>query len=86
MDVPRMGISAVAETAAVRAGVAFAMMRSTPLATKPLTIVPQLTESPEAFCTSMVTASPSAYFSASTKPCVAASSASCCTSWQTPTV
>ena len=43
-----MGISAVAEAAAVRAAVALAMIRSTPSDTKPLTMVAQLVASPEA--------------------------------------
>ena len=44
-----MGISSVAEAAAVSDAVAFAMMRSTPSETKPLTIVVQFALSPLAF-------------------------------------
>ena len=80
-----MGISLVAAAAAVSAPVAFAMMRSTPSETKPLTMVEQLALSPEAFLFWNSTSPGSASFSASMKPCVAASSASCCTSWQMPT-
>ena len=76
-EVPRMGISAVAEVAAVRAGVAFAMMRSTLEATKPLMMVGQLALSPEAFCSSNFTESPSASVRAALKPSVAASKAGC---------
>ena len=86
MEVPRMGMSLVAAAAAVSAGVAFAMMRSTPSETKPLTMVEQLALSPEAFLFWNSTWPGSASFSASMKPWVAASSASCCTSWQMPTV
>ena len=50
-----MGISLVAEAAAVSAGVALAMIRSTPSDTKPLTMVEQLTESPEAFFSTIFT-------------------------------
>ena len=83
---PRMGMVCVAETAACRAGVALARIRSTFEAAKPVQIVPQVGISLEAFCSSKTTLSPSASVSASLKPCVAASSASCCTSWQIPTV
>ena len=86
MEVPRMGMSAVAAWAACRAAVPLAMMRSTPAETKPLQMVAQVAESFWAFCTSNVTASPSWSVSASWKPWVAASSASCCTSWQMPMV
>ena len=85
MEVPRIGISLVADAAAVRAGVALAIIRSTFSDTKPFTIVEQFAESPEAFFSSNWTASPSASVRASLKPCVAASSASCWTSWQMPT-
>ncbi len=86
-EVPRMGISLVAAAAACRAGVALARIRSTPLETKVLTMVAQVLESPWAFCSSNTTASsPSSSTMASLKPCVAASSASCCTSWQIPMV
>ena len=81
-----MGMSAVAATAACSAAVALARIRSTSAATKELTIVEQVLESPAAFCTSKVTASPSSSVSASIKPWVAASSASWVTSWHTPTV
>ena len=80
-----MGTSEVAEAAAVSAGVALAMMRSTSEDRKPLMMVEQLLLSPEAFCTSMFTSSPSSSFSASTKPWVAASKAGCWASWHTPT-
>ena len=81
-----MGMSAVEAWAACRAGVPLAMIRSTPAETKPLQMVEQVGESFWAFCRSKVTASPSCSVSASWKPWVAASSASCCTSWQMPTV
>ena len=55
MEVPRTGMSLVAEAAACSAAVAFAMMRSTPSETKPLTMVAQLLESPEAFFSSNLT-------------------------------
>ena len=54
--------------------------------TNSLAMVEQVLLSPEAFCTSKVTASPSLSVRASTKPWVAASRAGCCTSWHTPTV
>ena len=86
-EVPRTGMSAVAATAAWRAGVAFAIIRSTPSATKPLAMVAQVLESPAAFCRSNFTLSaPSLATNASWKPWVAASSASWVTSWQIPTV
>ncbi len=44
----------------------------------------QLAESPCAFCKSKVTFSPKEAVRASLKPWVAASRASCCTSWQMP--
>ena len=50
-----MGMSAVAEAAAVRAAVALAMIRSTPSETKPLTMVAQLVASPEALLFSIST-------------------------------
>lgn len=85
--VPRIGMSFVAAAAACRAPVALARIRSTPLDTKPLQMVAQVALSPAAFCSSKVTLSaPSASVMASRKPLVAASSASCCTSWQMPTV
>ena len=49
IDVPSTGIVSVAALAACRAGVAFAMIRSTPSATKLPTIVEQLALSPLAF-------------------------------------
>ena len=52
--------------------------------TKPLIIVEQVLESPCAFCSSKLTASPNLSVRASLKPSVAASSATCCTSWQIP--
>ena len=85
-EVPSTGISLVADCAACRAGVAFAMMRSTPEETKPLAMVAQVAESPCAFWKSNFTLSPNSAVRASSKPCVAASSAACCTSWQMPTV
>ena len=81
-----MGIVLVAACAACRAGVAFAMIRATPEETKPLAMVAQVAESPCAFWKSKVTFSPKEAVSASSKPCVASSSAACCTSWQMPTV
>ena len=72
-----MGMSLVADAAAWRAGVALAMIRSALLETKPLMMVVQFTDSPEAFCTSKLTLSPSASVRASWKPLVAASRASC---------
>ena len=77
-------MSPVAAKAACSAGVALAMIRFTLSETKPFTMVEQVLESPEAFCTSKVTASPSFSVRASWKPWVAASSATCCTSWQIP--
>mgnify|MGYP000792079390 CR=1 FL=1 len=53
--IPEVLAELEAEAAACSAAVAFAMMRSTPLETKPLTIVPQLLASPEAFLFSNVT-------------------------------
>ena len=84
--VPNTGISLVPACAACRAGVAFARIRSTLLETKLLIIVEQVLESPCAFCSSKVTASPSASVNASLNPWVAASNATCCTSWQIPTL
>ncbi len=81
-----MGMVLVAEAAACSAGVALAMIRSTFSDTKPFTMVPQVLASPEAFFTSTSTLSPRASFSASVKPLVAASRASCCTSCTTPTL
>ena len=80
-----MGISVVAAAAACRAGVAFAMIRSTFLETKLLTMVAQAGMSLEAFCSSNSTLSPRAATSASLKPLVASSRAGCCTNWQMPT-
>lgn len=48
-------------------------------------IVEHVEASPAAFCSSKDTSSPSLSFNASLKPFVAASRASCCTSWQIPT-
>ena len=62
------------------------MIRSYSLATKPVTMVEQVVDSPWAFCRSNFTLSPSFSVRASIKPSVAASSAACCTSWQMPTV
>ena len=75
-EVPRIGISPVAATAACRAGVALHMMRSTLSETKVLAMVAQFTASPEAFFSSKIT---SGIFSesASLKPWVAWSRASC---------
>ena len=81
-----MGMSAVAAVAAWRAGVALARIRSTPSATKLLTMVEQVLESPAAFWTSNSTWPGRASLRASMKPWVAASSASWVTSWQMPTV
>ena len=81
-----MGMVLVAACAACKAGVAFAMISATPEETKPLAMVAQVAESPCAFWKSKVTFSPKEAVSASLKPCVAASSAACCTSWQMPTV
>ena len=83
--VPRIGISLVPAAAACRDAVAFARIRSTLLDTNPLIIVEQVLESPCAFCSSNFTpSSPNSSTRASSKPLVAASSASCCTSWQIP--
>lgn len=80
-------MSAVAWAAACSGAVALARIRSTPVETKPLTMVVQLAESPEAFYSSNLTLpSPSFSVKASLKPWVAASSASCWTNWQMPTV
>ena len=46
---PRIGISPVEATPACTAGVALAMIRSTPAETKPFMMVLQVLESPEAF-------------------------------------
>ena len=86
MEVPRMGMVLVAEAAACRAVVPLAMIRSTPWETKLLAMVAQLALSPEAFWGSMVTLSPSLSFSASWKPWVASSRATCCICWRMPTV
>ena len=85
-EVPSTGMLSVADCAACRAGVALAMIRSTPEETKPLAMVAQVAESPCAFWKSKVTLSPKAAVRASSKPWVAASRAACCTSWQMPTV
>ena len=85
-EVPRMGMLSVAACAACRAGVAFAMIRSTPAETKPLAMVAQVAESFWAFWKSKVTFSPNCAVRASSKPWVAASRAACSTSWQMPTV
>ena len=85
-EVPRMGMLSVAACAACRAGVAFAMIRSTPAETKPLAMVAQVAESFWAFWKSKVTFSPNCAVRASSKPWVAASKAACSTSWQMPTV
>ena len=85
-EVPRMGMLLVAACAACRAGVALAMIRSTPAETKPLAMVAQVAESFCAFWKSNFTLSPNASVRASSKPCVAASSAACSTNWQMPTV
>ena len=58
-----------------KAGVAFAIISATPEETKPLAMVAQVAESPCAFWKSKVTFSPKEAVSASSKPCVAASSA-----------
>lgn len=82
-----MGISEVAWVAVCRGAVALARIKSTSEETKPLMMVEQLAVSPEAFCSSNSTPFyPSFSVSASLKPWVAASSASCCTSWQMPTL
>ncbi len=85
-EVPSTGMLLVAACAACRAGVAFAMIRSTPEETKPLVMVAQVAESPCAFWKSKVTFSPKEAVRASSKPCVAASRAACCTNWQMPIV
>ena len=86
-DVPSTGISLVPAWAAWSAGVAFASIKSTLLETNPFIIVEHVAESPCAFCSSNVTVpSPNSLFSSSLNPFVAASSASCWTSWQIPTV
>ena len=83
--VPSTGISVVAAAAACRAGVALARIRSTPLETKVLLMVAQVVVSFCAFWKSNSTfSSPSCSFRASSKPLVAASRASCSTSWQIP--
>ena len=81
-----MGISFVAPAAAISAGVALAMMRSTSSETNWLAMTAQLGWSPAPFWTVMFTRSPSSSLSLSQKPWVARSSAGCCTSWQTPTL
>ena len=85
-EVPSTGMLLVADCAACRAGVALAMIRSTPEETKPLVMVAQVAESPCAFWKSKVTFSPKEAVRASSKPCVAASRAACCTNWQMPIV
>ena len=85
-EVPSTGMLSVADCAACRAGVALAMIRSTPEETKPLVMVAQVAESPCAFWKSKVTFSPKEAVRASSKPCVAASRAACCTNWQMPIV
>ena len=50
-EVPRMGMSLVAEAAVVSGEVALARIRSTLLETKPLMMVEQLVTSPPAFWT-----------------------------------
>ena len=77
MDVPRIGISAVAADAARSAGVAFASIRSTPFDANVFVIVAHVAESPAAFCSSNLTLSPNSSVSTSLNPFVAASSASC---------
>ena len=87
MEVPRMGMVPVAAEAAWRAAVPLARIRSTPSETKEPQMVVQVAESPAAFCSFQMTFSaPSASSTASLKPWVAASSASCWTSWQMPMV
>ena len=81
-----MGMSTVAAVAAWRAGVALARMRFTFEATNWLMMVEHMGMSLEAFCSSKVTWPGRASLMASMKPLVAASSASCWTSWQMPTV
>ena len=85
-EVPRTGMVLVPACAACRAGVALARIRSTLSETKPLMMVLQVLESPWAFFSSKVTASPSCSVRASLNPWVAASKATCCTSWQMPTL
>ena len=81
IEVPKIGISEVALYAACNAAVAFAIIKSTFLETNAFAIVVHAVESPAAFCTSISTFSaPSNDFNASSKPCVAASSAKCCVS------
>ena len=62
------------------------MMRSTSSETNWLAMTAQLGWSPAPFWTVMFTLSPRSSVSLSQKPWVAASSAGCCTSWQTPTL
>ena len=81
-----MGMVVVAAAADCRAVVPLAMMRSTPEETKLPTMVEQLAASPEAFWTSTEAWSPKSSATASWKPWVAASSASCCICWITPMV
>ena len=86
-EVPRMGMEPVAATAACRAGVALARIRSTPSVTNWPQMDEQAAGSLEAFCSRKATfSSPRPSFTASIKPWVAASSASCWTSWQMPMV
>ena len=86
MEVPSTGMVLVAAAALCSGAVALARIKSTLEATKPLQMVAAVGASPLAFCSSNFTASPSFSVRASLKPCVAASSAGCCTSWQMPTV
>ena len=78
MEVPRMGMSPVAATAAWRAVVPLHRIRSTPWDTKLLMMVVQLAASPEAFCSWISTEVPSFSSRVSMKPRVASSSATCC--------
>ena len=84
MEVPRTGMSAVAEAAAWRGAVALAIIRSTPPDTKPLMMVAQVGVSPAAFWGSSSTWPGSRALMASVKPSVAASSAGWGASWQMP--
>ena len=58
IEVPRIGISIVADAAACKAGVAFAIIKSTLFDTNALIIVAQVPESPCPFCKSNSTRSP----------------------------
>ena len=79
-----MGIVVVAAAALCKGEVALARIRSTPSDTNPLQMVAAVVCSPCAFCRSNFTLSPSFSFKASWNPWVAASRASCSTSWQIP--